>query len=311
MTAADVIPFQPCPESGTGVHSWLMGAARACQRAGIPEAEASALITARISRPPSPANEVEVAVAKAYSTEPTAGLSRWPARDWTRIREIAADARARGVTVQAIRDAYAILLRAEGQEAHSPAEVLRALFPNEGALLCCAEHLARPVVKTRAEWEATGLWERLQFLVPNPMLGLSGMTAGPNAHESPRALSNVGPRRWLVIECDFSAEDVTRAGAASSLDLCAAIFAHLSDYGRLTLIVHSGGKSLHCWFAMDRNESELRRLMEYAVSIGADPKTWTANQFVRLPGGLRDSGARQGVLFFNAAVAARFTATDV
>ena len=56
----------PCPPSGQGVHSWEMGAANRYRNAGLPEAEAVRLILARISRPPKPANEVEVAVAKAY-----------------------------------------------------------------------------------------------------------------------------------------------------------------------------------------------------------------------------------------------------
>ncbi len=41
--------------------------------------------------------------------------------------------------------------------------------------------------------------------------------------------------------------------------------------------------------------------MRYAVSLGADPATWTRSQFVRLPGGVRDNGKRQPVLFFNRA----------
>src|SRR5690349_17937377 len=32
----------------------------------------------------------------------------------------------------------------------------------------------------------------------------------------------------------------------------------------------------------------------YAVSLGADPATWTRSQFVRMPGGRRDNGKVQG-----------------
>ena len=69
------------------------------------------------------------------------------------------------------------------------------------------------------------------------------------------------------------------------------------------LVVHSGGKSLHGWFyCAGQPEEELRKFMRYAVSLGADPATWTRCQLVRLPGGLRDNGQRQTVLFCNPAV---------
>lgn len=55
-----------CPAAGTGVHSWIMSAAHHCGRRGMSEAEAVRFIASRITRPASPQNEVEVAVAKAY-----------------------------------------------------------------------------------------------------------------------------------------------------------------------------------------------------------------------------------------------------
>jgi hypothetical protein len=39
--------------------------------------------------------------------------------------------------------------------------------------------------------------------------------------------------------------------------------------------------------------------MNYAVSLGADSATWTRSQFVRMPDGMREGGARQMVYFFN------------
>ena len=39
--------------------------------------------------------------------------------------------------------------------------------------------------------------------------------------------------------------------------------------------------------------------MRYAVSLGADPATWTRSQFVRMPEGRRDNGQRQTAYFFN------------
>ncbi len=42
--------------------------------------------------------------------------------------------------------------------------------------------------------------------------------------------------------------------------------------------------------------------MRKAVSLGADPATWTRSQFVRMPDGTRDNGKRQTVYFFNGEV---------
>jgi hypothetical protein len=78
-------------------------------------------------------------------------------------------------------------------------------------------------------------------------------------------------------------------------DACAALLWHLADRLSLVLVVHSGGKSLHGWFsAFNRDEQrELWAFMRYAHSLGADWVTWRRSQFVRLPDGRRQNGARQ------------------
>src|SRR5262245_2661328 len=58
--------------------------------------------------------------------------------------------------------------------------------------------------------------------------------------------------------------------------------------------VHSGGKSLHGWFDVHgEDEKKIKWFFRYAVSLGADPATWTRSQFVRMPGGRRDNGKAQ------------------
>jgi len=65
-------------------------------------------------------------------------------------------------------------------------------------------------------------------------------------------------------------------------------------------VTHSGGKSLHGWYlALGKSRAELRRFMNYAVSLGADRATWTRSQFVRVADGLRENGQRQRVFYFN------------
>jgi len=101
--------------------------------------------------------------------------------------------------------------------------------------------------------------------------------------------NNTGPRQYLVVEFD-----------SGSYDQHAALLVHLSGMAPLVLAVMSGNKSLHGWFNVQRSgESKQYRFMRYAVSLGADPVTWTRCQFVRMPDGVRDNGNRQSVLYFN------------
>ena len=110
--------------------------------------------------------------------------------------------------------------------------------------------------------------------------------------ESEHTLENTGPRRFLVVEFDKGTAD----------DHAARLW-HLAGYAPLVLVVHSGGKSLHGWFYCQKQpESALRKFMAYAVSLGADRATWTRSQFVRLPAGQRDTGARQSVFYFDPTV---------
>jgi hypothetical protein len=71
-------------------------------------------------------------------------------------------------------------------------------------------------------------------------------------------------------------------------------------FAPLVLAVHSGGKSLHGWFFVaGQPDEKIERFFRYAVSLGADPATWTKSQFVRMPDGTRDNGIRQTVYFTN------------
>jgi hypothetical protein len=117
-----------------------------------------------------------------------------------------------------------------------------------------------------------------------------------------------------VIECDFSihARDCKTETAYAPMirrltkegieiaDMGAAILLHLASKGPMVLALHSGGKSLHGWFKADSvPEENLLQFFRNAVSIGADPATWTRSQFVRMPDGLRDTGKRQTIYFLN------------
>jgi hypothetical protein len=131
---------------------------------------------------------------------------------------------------------------------------------------------------------------------------------------SKHSLENTGPRRFLVVEFDFSiyARDgktetplapLIRRMKADGMevpDMCAGLLLHLAECAPLVCALHSGGKSLHGWFYLAGvPEDQVHHFFRYAVSIGADPATWTRSQFVRMPDGRRDNGKRQTVYFLN------------
>lgn len=157
------------------------------------------------------------------------------------------------------------------------------------ALLCCGPSQDSAKVKKCSEWLSLNP-ETLQFIVPNAMRAPWGVTA--DGRESQRCLANTGPRQYLVVECDAASEDQQ-----------ARILAHIGQVLPLRMVVHSGGKSLHGWFAVGAvPEAILAKVFGVAVLLGADSHTWARCQWVRMPGGTRtrDDGstARQAVLYW-------------
>jgi hypothetical protein len=176
---------------------------------------------------------------------------------------------------------------------HDAEGLVDSLFPGN-PWLCVANDQRRAITKRREDLR--GRLGTMQFIVPNPMTGPNGKTQ--EGRTSARSLENTGPRRFLVIECDFKPEDTE--GKTTPDDLCAGVILNLARIAPLVMAVHSAGKSVHGWFSCEgQAEDKLRRLMRYAVSIGADRATWTRCQFVRMPEGLRAGGGRQYLLFWN------------
>ena len=222
----------------------------------------------------------------------------WPQRDYQMIEHIA-----RGG--DGLVDLWeASPFRLETNEPRSD-KIIETLFPGD-PLLCCGWSGHQFDTRPKSRWYKL---DCLQLIVPNPMCGKTGATK--QGKLSAHSLSNTGPRRFLVIEFDFGVEHCNPAirllpslsDDRDVADLSACLLLYLAERAPLALVVHSGGKSLHGWFyCAGRSEEPLRRFMSYAVSLGADPATWTRSQFVRMPDGLRDDGKRQTVFFFNPSV---------
>jgi hypothetical protein len=211
-------------------------------------------------------------------------LSAWPQRNDEQIEAVVAAS-----DVAGLADLWeASPLRPDWEESQTE-ELIDALFPGN-PLLCCGKHINRGFgTGTREEWR--GQLAVQQFIVPSPMTAEEGLKkdGGPSL----RCLANTGPRRYLVIESDHG-----------TIDTHAVVLWHLARLAPLVTVVHSGGKSLHGWFACQGSSEALQlRFMRYAVMLGADPATWTRCQFVRMPDGLRRRprafGVRQSVFYFN------------
>lgn len=216
--------------------------------------------------------------------------TRWPGFDARKLAEVVE----KGETVASLAAASPFEMSALRCE-----DVIDAIFPPE-ALLCCGRGVREMETRKRDEWE--GRFGSMQFIVPSPMSSVWGRTRG--GKESQRTLDNTGPRRFLVVECDFRTDEPGIARfierGLSTFDLGASVIGRLARTAPLVMAVRSGGKSLHGWFFCEgQPEDVLRAFFGEAVSLGADPMMWTLCQPARMPGGVRDNGVRQAVQFYN------------
>ena len=192
--------------------------------------------------------------------------------------------------------------------------LLQQLFPAE-ALLCLGLDARHAYTLALADWLEIPV-HQLQFIVPSPMSSKLGHRLD-DGRPSFRTKENTGPRRYLVVECDFS--ELSRTGKTETVyapllrslaadgitvaDMCSAVLWHLDNYLPLVMVVSSGGKSLHGWYSVVGLPGVgLLRVMRYAVTLAGDSATWSRCQLVRLPDATRgwneatgEPGPRQSV----------------
>jgi hypothetical protein len=273
------------PQSGEGFHNWLFRAARALWKCGRGETDIVALLgnAAATCGRYVPQREIENAVrnSQASAFQP-ASLQRraWPSVNTEQREAIIA-------TGAGLVDLWEVSpVRFEDNATHTE-QIIDVLFPGN-PWLCVGR--TKSDFKTRRRDDLRGELPRLAHIVPNPMIARTGHTKAGN--ESEHAVENTGLRRFLVIEQD-----------TGTIDEQSAVLLHLAEKAPLAIAVHSGSKSIHGWFyCAGQREERLRNFMRYAVSLGADPATWTRSQFVRMPDGTREDGKRQTIYFFNPTV---------
>jgi hypothetical protein len=227
-------------------------------------AESVAAISALMTREPNPQTEIEDALASARGERNELAI-RWPNANAKQIEAITQNDGER----LGLWHASSTPIEYSGAE-----EVIDVLFPGN-PWLCIGQSNRLFATRRREKWR--GYLSERSLIVPSPMLDQRGLIKS-GVHQSHHALSNTGPRRFLIIESDHG-----------GLDEQAAVIWHLAKICPLAAVVFSAAKSLHGWFfCLGQPEHLLLKFMQYAVSLGADKKMWTPSQFCRLPNGHRD-----------------------
>ena len=226
-----------------------------------------------------PDREIRSAIACAKNGDGRVG-PRWPDPDYNFIRGLVTGRR------------YAFMEQFPGLDA---AAWLREAFPHPEGLLCVGRSASDFTTARRTEVEALfDAGQGYQFITPSYMTAREGITK--EGKYSAHTLANTGPRIYLVVEFDST----TLQEQAASIGFLAGHYnpGGLDYAPPLEYVAHSGGKSLHAWFKVAGiPEAGYTRFFRTACLLGADPKTWTRSQFVRLPGGIRDNGMAQTLLY--------------
>ena len=300
-----------CPSAGNGVNNWLFRCARVLH-AYRSEADIKQLLAAASAHCGRSVteNEINRAVMNSRDCAYNPGVfstelvihRKWPGPELDQIENIVRN----GIKLVDLWEHSPVQLIEN--KVHTE-QIIDVLFPGD-PLLCVGQSNHEFDTCSREEWR--GRLGTMPLIVPSPMSARTGTTQ--DSKKSKHTLANTGPRRFLVVECDFAklARDgktptsfaplIEKLGSEriDTLDMGAAVLAHLACQAPLALAVYSGGKSIHGWFyCAGRDEGLLEKFMRNAVRIGADRATWTRSQFVRMPDGKRQDGNRQAVYYFN------------
>jgi hypothetical protein len=251
-----------------------------------------------------PNRELKEAVCNAFTVEgERVNGPSWPKPNAKAIKAIVE--RAAAATLEGLKACCPTNL-----ESLTAEKAIDTLFPGN-PLLCLAASQSEAQTFERNLWR--GREGTLQFIVPSHMSARFGLTQ--NGRQSARCLDNVGARRFAVVEFDMTSNSEFWGAliqrweekGINIFDAQATLLVNLATNPGLRVplacVVHSGNKSLQGWFYVDGFEDErVLPFFQRAVGLGADKATWTRCQLVRLPGGLRETGKRQDVVYLNPAV---------
>jgi hypothetical protein len=228
---------------------------------------------------------------------------KWPALDLEKVHGIAKE----GPSIADLQQRSILTV-----DSLTTQLVVKEVFPGDpcDVLICIAKQQNQAI--TRPVKSFFNVLHQFPYIVPNPMRGSCGRNL--EGQWSSRCNDNVDHRRFLAVRIDLppwqylSCESkgvfgTAREYEAKKQDAAAAILSYLRrDDARfpLVLVVHSDGAPLEGWYLVENvPESEVRKFFHRAVSLGAAVDTWAPWAFSRMPGGLRNNGKRQRILFFD------------
>ena len=286
-----------CPQSGGGVHGWMMTTANLAAIAGIPPMEAEAEIIRAMTRPPSPSSEVASAIRKAYA-EFSPGFDYEPRRYSTpKPKPLPQTAqkfiqRGDGATEADWFEISAI--RPDWEPGPQDALALLGALYSPDEFVFCGERFGAEV-RTVADWTS-----RIEngapvppHWIPNPLTGDEHPTGSGTL--SRRGDSAVAAFRYAVAEFDgLSKPDQLQFWwGFKSAPICA--------------LIDSGGKSVHAILKVncanrDQWGKDIEGKLFPAVlcPLGCDPACRNESRLSRLPGHFRrEKNAWQRLLYLN------------
>ena len=245
------------PAAGSGVHDWMFSVARNLH-AHLPAVEIETIIRTRVATCGRlvPDREIKDAVKRSID------FAWRPKGDVYGDSEVKAPPKPNPQKIEQIvfNGARTADLWHESPywfEEDACEYIIDRLFPGN-PLLCCGRTAAIFSTKPREVWR--GELAEQSFIVPSPMSAVTGLTEDGKISEHCKA--NTGPRRFLVVEFDFS--EYARDGKTKTEwfdllqrlktvgitvhDMCAAILLLINSLKPMTLAVSSGGKSTHGWW---------------------------------------------------------------
>ena len=300
MTFAEAL--LSCPQSGGGVHSWIMTVSNISAREGIAGEEAVLRIKAAMTRPPTPAHEVEDSVSKAmrengraYVRNPYTAEERMKHEEATKLIAARQFAQIAGdpVGLCRLQEASPVDIPHPNDPRQSAALLLH-LFDRDEIVWCGDTFTTEKGIDTVKGWAQRLLLGEITppFFVINPLTGSYGEKKGGGA--SCRCDSTVAAFRYALFEVDLP---------QIPIELQAAFWLKMIHKMPVKAITYSGGKSLHAMIRVDcANEEEWDKKVRYGcfpewAKLGVDKTCKNPSRLSRLAGHSRENGKFQSLLW--------------
>ena len=300
------VEIPPCPQAGSGVHSWIMQAAWACRFLEMNQGDAANTIRSRMTRNPTPPNEIERSIEKVYDARfedrpqyPAPVRASFKPQKLQKVASKLAGFAEGDLMVRSPIDPQGV----------TPAAFLRALYRPEEKVLAFDQYRSQG----QALWSCPGTDDAFdvgaleEFVRPTPGNG-AWFLANPVSGQwfnlerlksewnpegrSRRAEECLTAFRFLVAESD-QADPAQWLAALAQIPM------------PVVAVYTSGGRSIHALMRIDARDGQhwreiKTRLAPSLVTLGADESAMTAVRLTRLPGCFRaEKDAWQRLLYLN------------